>query len=164
MKFVFFVLIFAFSSIGWTQEPQQTSLSISFQYGKVDAFTSLQFNGYVYKRITFESALGVGFRTTILQGRLFPQFSAGIGFNVLSNVSEKLSLSPMISGRISGYQLSPETRLNYTELMPGYSFTWGNRIRLVQSTFFGKGWESNQGSATFPFWTFSVNLGIGYVF
>jgi hypothetical protein len=164
MKFVFYVLLFAFSSIGWTQDKQQTSLSMSFHYGKVDVFPSLQFNGCVYKRITFESSLGVGFRTTILQGRLFLQFSTGIGFNVLSNVSEKLSLSPMISGRIGGYQLSPETRLNYTELMPGYSFTWGKRIRLVQSAFFGKGWESNHSDETFPFWTFSVNLGIGYVF
>lgn len=164
MKFVLFVLICAFSSMGWTQEPQQTSLSMSFHYGKVDAFPSLQFNGYVYKRITFESSLGVGFRTTILQGRLFPQFSAGIGFNLLSNVSEKLSLSPMISVRISGYQLSSQTRLNYIELMPGYSFTWGNRLRFIQSAFFGKGWESNQSDETFPFWTFSVNLGIGYVF
>jgi len=164
MKFIFYVLLFSSLTIGWAQDKQQTSLSMSFQYGKVDAFPSLQINGYVYKRITFESSLGVGFRTTILQGRLFPQFTAGIGFNVLSNVSEKVALSPMISGRISGYQLSPETRLNYIECMPGYAFTWGNRIRLVQSAFFGKGWETNQGDQTFPFWTFSVNLGIGYVF
>lgn len=164
MKFVFYLLLFSFSIVGWAQEQQKTSLSMGFQCGKIDAFTSLQFNGYVYKRITFESSLGVGFRTTILQGRLFPQFSTGLGLNVLSNVSEKLALSPMISGRISGYQLSSQTRLNYIEIMPGYSFTWGNRLRFVHSAFFGKGWESNQSDETFPFWTFSVNLGIGYVF
>jgi hypothetical protein len=38
MKFVFYVLLFAFSSIGWTQDKQQTSLSMSFHYGKVDVF------------------------------------------------------------------------------------------------------------------------------
>jgi hypothetical protein len=150
----------------WCQnEKQKTSIAIAYHSARVESFTSLQINGELYKSISFESALGVGFRTTVLQGRLFPQFSVGVGYNLLRNSSEKLSLSPMINARISSYRLSPLTRLNYTEVMPGYSFMWGNRLRLVQSTFFGRGWENlqNEGN-TISFWSFSVNLGVGYVF
>lgn len=165
-KLLFIALVVLFSTFSWTQEEKQkTSLAFAYHYGKVDAFPSLQLNGELYKKIAFESSLGLGFRTTVLQGRLFPQFSVGVGFNVLNKVSKNLTLSPMISSRISGYRLSPQTRLSYTEIMTGYSLTWGNRIRLVQSSFFGKGWEWNQNNEVIaPFWTFSVNLGIGYVF
>lgn len=165
-KWLVITVFFFFSTLCWTQmEKQKTSLALAYNYGKVESFSSFQLNGDLYKNIVFESSLGVGFRTTFLQGRLFPQFSVGIGYDLLRNASDKISVSPMISARISGYRLSPLTRLNYTEVMPGYSFAWGNRIRLVQSTFFGKGWESNHNNEiSTPFWTFSVNLGVGYVF
>jgi|GEM_PF-4374684 len=166
LKIVLIGVLFIFSTVGRTQEKkQETSLSIAFQFGKVESFPSLQLNGKLFKEIVYESSIGVGVRTTIFQGRLFPQFSLGVGYNVLHAVSDKVCLSPMISSRISGYRLSPQTRLSYTEVMPGYSFSWGTRIRLVQSAFFGKGWEWNQNNELLaPFWTFSVNLGIGYVF
>ena len=166
LKYFVLSMFFLIVAHGWAQEEeQQTSLTFSYQYGKLDAFPSLQLNGKLYKAISFESSLGVGFRTTILQGRLFPQFTAGVGYNVLGAISEKIALTPLISTRVSGYRLSPLTRLQYCELMPGYSFMWGSRVRLVQSAFFGKGWEwSQDNQAAISFWTFSVNLGIGYVF
>lgn len=44
MKFIFYLLLFAFSIIGWTEEQQQTSLSSSFQYVKVDVISPYKSN------------------------------------------------------------------------------------------------------------------------
>lgn len=164
MRIIGFVLCWI-SAFSFAQEEKNTSISLVYQLAKVESYPSIQVNGQFWNAITFESSVGVGLRTTVLQGRFFPQFSAGLGYNIFHSMSKKLQLSPMVMTRFSGYRLSPQTRLNYFEGMGGYTFCYGERVRLVQSAFFGKGGEWNQNNELLAsFWTFSVNLGIGYVF
>jgi len=164
MRIIGFVLCW-FSAFSFAQERKNTSISFVYQLAKVESYPSIQINGQFWNAATFESSVGVGLRTTVLQGRLFPQFSVGLGYNVLHSMSKKLQLSPVVMSRFSGYRLSPQTRLNYIEGMGGYTLSFGERVRLVQSAFFGKGGEWDQNNELLAsFWTFSVNLGIGYVF
>jgi len=164
MRIIGFVLCW-FSAFSFSQERKKTSISFVYQLAKVESFPSIQVNGQFWNAAIFDSSVGVGLRTTFLQGRLFPQFSAGLGYNVLHSMSKKLQLSPMVMSRLSGFRLSPQTRLNYIEGMGGYTLSYGERVILVHSAFFGKGVEWNQNNELLAsFWTYSVNLGIGYVF
>lgn len=61
--------------------------------------------------------------------------------------------------------LSENSRLSYLEGYVGYSLIFGSKWYLTHNAFLGKGIEFyNDINSRESFWSYSVNLGLGYEF
>jgi hypothetical protein len=134
------------------------------EISKLDFFHNIQLNADLFDFLSIEASIGVNANKTYFQRSFSPQFSIGIGYDLLRK-SEKWKLIPMIKSRTTMIDLSENTRLNYLEGSLGYSLIFGNDWYVLQGAFFGRGIEFyNTIDSQVKYWSYSIYLGFGYEF
>jgi hypothetical protein len=134
------------------------------EMSKLNIFHNIQVNTELYKFLSVEASIGVNANKTYFQRSFAPQFSIGIGYDLLRN-TRKWKLVPMIKSRTTMIDLSENSRLSYLEGYAGYSLIFGSKWYLTQGAFLGRGKEwYNSIDSEVNYWAYSFYLGFGYEF
>lgn len=134
------------------------------EMSKLDFFHNLQVNTELYSFLSLEASVGVNVNKTYFQRSFAPQFSLGIGYDLLKS-KNRWKLIPMIKSRTTMIDLSESSRLKYLEGYFGYSLAFGEKWYVTQGAFFGRGKEwYNTIDSQVNYWAYSFYLGFGYEF
>jgi hypothetical protein len=132
------------------------------EVSKLNYFHNIQVNTEMFKLLSVESSIGVNVNKTYFQRSFAPQFSLGVGYNLLRN-TKKWKLIPMIKSRTTMIDLSENSRLSYLEGYMGYTLLFGGDWYITQGAFLGRGKEwYNSISSQEDYWAYSVYIGFGY--
>ncbi|MBI1838084.1 MAG: hypothetical protein HYR91_12550 [Flavobacteriia bacterium] len=149
------------------------------QFSNVSVFCQVDMNRYdfysgigiSYKRNKFDyfSSIKLGIIKTFFQQRISPRFSVGVNYYLIEK--SKIQLKPTISYNFS-YLNYNHTKSNYhywNELLMGYQFLIGKKIKLTQSTTLGPASEKyhseilNKWERVY-FLGYTLNIGVLYEF
>jgi hypothetical protein len=140
----------------------QSMIGTSIRYQTIESFHVLNYEYQFENKITFSSDGGYGLRTTLLQSRPHLGFGIGGGYNLIPRESN-FNLSIALRTGFSGYRLSPTTSVFFTEFSAGYSFSYGEKLKLLHSGFMGRTIEGAEAStARFSYYSWIFSIGIGY--
>jgi hypothetical protein len=152
------------SSQDTLQTRKTTIFSTHLETSKLDFFHNIQLNTQLYNFLSVESSIGVSISKTYFQQSFSPQFSLGLGYDVLRR-SNKWTLIPMIKARTTMIDLSENARLSYLEGYLGYSLIYGEKWYVTHGGFLGRGVEFyNTFNSQAFYWSYIISLGIGYEF
>jgi hypothetical protein len=166
--FLSYLLVILVSNSLFSQDSSSSKkgvlLSTNAEMSKLNFFHNIQINTELYDVLSIESSVGVNANKTYFQQSFAPQFSLGMGYDLLKN-TKRWKLIPMIKSRTTMIDLSQNTRLNYLEGYLGYSLIYGGKWYFTHGAFFGRGVEFFKSiDSQVHFWSYSVNLGLGYEF
>ncbi len=119
------------------------------------------------QKLEYTAGFGIGINRTFFQKRFFPMIGISGSYYFLNR--SKFQLGPTILFQGSVLKVNRQTKyLNYyNQLFAGYTFAFGNRLKVYQSTFYGVNFENYYSL----FWdrykmknsfNFSVQIGLKY--
>lgn len=162
------ILIFLFLSIFKVsaQNERNSFVGASFQYNSLDFFLAINYSSQI-RKFEFNGGLGVGINRTFFQQRLFPMIGISGSYYFLNR--PKFQLGPTIIFQSSLLKVNSKTaNLNYyNQLSGGYTFAFGNRLKVYQSIFYGFNFESYYSTFlnkynTLKGYKFSAQIGLKY--
>ncbi|PHR47712.1 MAG: hypothetical protein COA32_07085 [Fluviicola sp.] len=146
------------------QSKNSIVLSMNAEMSKLDFFHNIQVNTELYNLLSLEASVGVNVNKTYFQRSFAPQFSIGIGYDLLKS-KNRWKLIPMIKSRTTMIDLSESSRLRYLEGSVGYSLAYGEKWYVTQGAFIGRGKEwYNTIDSQVNYWAYSFYFGFGYEF
>ena len=146
------------------QSKKSIVLSMNAEMSKLNFFHNIQVNTQLYSFLSLEASVGVNVNKTYFQRSFAPQFSIGIGYDLLKS-KNRWKLIPMIKSRTTMIDLSENSRLKYLEGSVGYSLAYGEKWYGTQGAFIGRGKEwYNTIDSQVNYWAYSLYLGFGYEF
>jgi hypothetical protein len=137
----FLVGIIFFASFGaYSQQKEKAyfpqSISVTSAYQNEDIFISAGLGDCLFNFLEVEVRYGIGSRRTFFQQSLFSKIDLLVYCNLLK--TKRVKLGPCIqftNMSLSQRILKPIQRYNSTEI--GYVFTFGNKYKVIQSSFLG---------------------------
>jgi hypothetical protein len=140
----------------------QSTFGTSIRYQTIEPFHVLNYEYHFENGLTFYSDGGYGLRTTILQNRPHLGFGIAGGYNFIPKASN-FNLSVVLRTGFSGYRLSPSTSIYFSEFSAGYSFSYGDKWKLLHAGFVGRTFERMVAAdAHFSFYSWIFSIGVGY--
>lgn len=140
MRFLVILLLVSSFDVS-SQSENHSYIGTTVQYNPLDLFFTVNFSRQV-QRLEFKVDLGIGLNRTIFQRRLFPILGFSGSFFFLHK--SKLQFGPSILFQSGLLKVNNQTDYfnYYNQISGGYSFSYGRRLIIFQSTFYGVNFDS----------------------
>ncbi len=165
MRLLFGFLFFSILKIS-AQSEKIEFVGMSVQYNSLDLFVLTNY-GHQYKKFEYNFGFGLGINRTFFQKKILPV--AGIAGSYYFLNKDRIQLGPTLLYQFSYLRFKGQDNMDqyFNQISAGYTFVFGERLRVYQSTFYGVNLETYHSTYLNKYKTlnslkFSAQIGLKY--
>lgn len=136
-----------------------TSLGLSAGMARGELFMGLEGNTFLTKRFIMDLFLGTSLRKLSL-GHFTPSVAVGASYDLFREFPD-FTFGPSINSRFTSINYSKDQSSSLFEGAIGYQLIWGDRIKLLNGAYYGRGIESGPYTPV-EYRTYWLTLGVLY--
>lgn len=165
MRLLFGFLFFSILQIS-AQTEKIKFVGLKVQYNSLDLYVLTHY-GHQYKKFEYNVGFGLGINRTFFQKKTLP--IAGIAGSYYFLNKDRIQLGPTFLYQFSYLRFKGQDYMDqyYNQISVGYTFAFGNRLKVCQSTFYGFNLETyystfSKNNNTLNSFKFSAQIGLKY--
>jgi hypothetical protein len=165
MRLLFGFLLFSIVQISAQTEKIELG-GVSVQYNSLDLFVLANY-GHLYKKFEYNLGFGLGINRTFFQKKILP--IAGISGSYYFLNKDRIQLGPTFLYQFSYLRFKGQDHMDqyYNQISVGYTFAFGKKLKVCQSTFYGLNLETYYSTFLKNYNTlnslkFSAQIGLNY--
>lgn len=139
---------------------------VSIQYNSLDLFVLANY-GHHYRKFEYNVGFGLGINRTFFQKKTLP--IAGIAGSYYFLNKDRIQLGPTFLYQFSYLRFKGQDYMDqyYNQISVGYTFAFGKRLKVCQSTFYGLNLETyystfSKNYSTLNSFKFLAQIGLKY--
>lgn len=168
MKYYFlllYLIIVVFYSVSWAQEEtnvNQFYIVKDVEKRKFDWFHGVQFKAFFYERIDITLNASLGIQTTYFQQAFYPTVGFRGGYRIWKPNERLLFFTGMRFDYMT-YKIGAKQRIHQVESGIGYQLLYGNKLKLIQSSYINLGTERHSFAPySWSYLGYGIEVGVCY--